>query len=129
MMFRLVIFVLSVWLFPFQSLGSTTHVSVQDTACSSTFQRIFDLGGQDVDYCTSHLSVNKSTPFQQTYFWDLDFDLDKDLNLDKVLVVYDLAMNLFYSNENLFEDDYRFLHYLPVETDKFLLFEQIKIPF
>lgn len=128
MMLRLVVFVLSVWFFPLQSLGSNTHATVRNRASSTSFQRRFDPTDQLIDHEDDHLSDKKNSFFQEMYFWDIDLDLDKDLKLDKLFAIYDLAVHLLYPNQLAYLDSYTSHADLPVQSHKFLLFEQIKIP-
>ncbi|UZJ66366.1 hypothetical protein OKW96_10065 [Sphingobacterium sp. KU25419] len=129
MMLRLVIFVLSVWFFPLQSLGSTTHAPVRNRASSSSFQRRFDPADQLIDHTDDQLSDKKNSLFQEMYIWDIDLDLDRDLKLDKLFAVYDLTVRLLYTDQTAYLDTYSSQADLPVQSRKFLLFEQIKIPF
>lgn len=129
MMLRLVIFVLSVWFFPLQSLGSTTHAPVRNRAISSSFQRRFDPADQLIDHTDDQLSDKKNSLFQEMYIWDIDLDLDRDLKLDKLFAVYDLTVRLLYPDQIAYLDTYSSQTDLPVQSRKFLLFEQIKIPF
>lgn len=128
MMLRLVIFVLSIWFFPFQSLGSTSFATVRNRANSSTFQRRFDPADQIVENGESHLSDKRSSLFQQMYFWDIDLDLDKDFKFDTLFAIYDLSVHLLYPDQIAYLDSYTSHADLPVQSRKFLLFEQIKIP-
>ncbi|QQD16266.1 hypothetical protein [Sphingobacterium sp. UDSM-2020] len=128
MMLRLVIFVLSIWFFPFQSLGSTSLATVRNRANSSTFQRRFDPADQLIENGDSHLSDKRNSLFQQMYFWDIDLDLDKDFKLDTLFAIYDLTVHLLYPNQTAYVDSYTSYADLPVQSRKFLLFEQIKIP-
>ena len=129
MMFRLVIFVLSVWFFPFQSLGSNSLATVRNRTSLSSFQRRFAPADQVLDNCVSHLSDKKSSLFQPTYFWGIDLDLDKDLKFHKSCATNYLTIFLLYPNEIALLDQCIPHVDLPVQSNKFLLFEQIKIPF
>lgn len=129
MMLRLVIFVLSVWFFPLQSLGSTTHATVRNRASSSSFQRRFDPVDQLIDHADDKLSDKKNSLFQEIYFWDIDFDLDKDFKYDTLFAIYDLTVRLLFPHQTAYLDTYSSQADLPVQSRKFLLFEQIKIPF
>jgi len=125
MMFRLVIFVLSVWFFPFQSLGANSLDTVLNRASTSTFQKTADL----IDHANTHTSAQNNSIFREMYFWDVDLDLEKDFKLNILFAIYDLTVHLLYPNQTAYLNTYTSYADLPVQSDKFLLFEQIKIPF
>ncbi|MNT95744.1 hypothetical protein D3C72_2376820 [compost metagenome] len=82
-----------------------------------------------IDHTDDQLSDKKNSLFQEMYIWDIDLDLDRDLKLDKLFAVYDLTVRLLYPDQTAYLDTYSSQADLPVQSRKFLLFEQIKIPF
>lgn len=128
MMFKLVIFILSFCFFPFQSLRSNPHIAVRNCASLPEFQQEIEAANQDYNSCFFDLSAKKSSLFQQTFFWNIDLEVDKDFKLDTLLEIYDLTIHLLYPNQGVYLDAYTSYADLPVQSHKFILFEQIKIP-